>query len=76
MAWFFIPAYKVLAMAATHELFPFPLGVTSFNKKTSPSDELGKKLSLKKVNCVLKVESMPKEIDYIMIMDVFSLLVE
>ena len=70
MAWFFIPAFKVLAMAANNELLSFPLGVTS-STKTGPNDELGEKSSFKKVNCVLKVENMPKEIDYIMAMDIF-----
>ena len=40
-------------------------------KKRGSSDELGKKSSFKKINCVLKVENMPKEINYIMAMDVF-----
>ena len=63
-------------MAANNELFSFPLGVTSSNNKEGPNDELGEKSSFKKVNCVLKVENMPKEIDYIMSMAVLSLLVE
>ena len=58
-------------MNANHELFSFPFGVTSSNKKRGSSDELGKKSSFKKINCVLKVENMPKEINYIMAMDVF-----
>ena len=40
--------------------------------KTRPSDELGEKSLFKKAKCLLKVENLPKEIDYIMAMDVFA----
>ena len=58
-------------MDANHEHFSFNLGVTNFNKKTSPSDELGKKSLFRNDTCVLKVETLSKETGYIMAMEVF-----
>ena len=50
----FILANKVLALAANDGLISFPLGVTSSNKKTGPSDELGKNHYSRKIS-VFKV---------------------
>ena len=48
------------------------LPVMNFFHFPGPSDELDKEKSLfKKINCVLKVENLPKEIDYTMTMGVF-----
>ena len=72
MAWFFIPAYKDLAMAANDVLFSFSLRVTSSNTKTGPRDELGEKSLFKKENHLLKVKNLSKETYYIITLEIFD----